>query len=57
MAMTPIPVGSGNPMVAQVKGAVSNVMTQRRRHPWLGARSRDEFLSLVSNSAFESSHP
>ena len=26
MAMTPIPVGSGNPMVAQVKGAVSNVM-------------------------------
>lgn len=26
MAMTPIPVGSGNPMVAQMKGAVSNVM-------------------------------
>lgn len=26
MAMTPIPVGSGNPIVAQVKGAVSNVM-------------------------------
>lgn len=42
---------------AGTAGAVSNVMTQRRRHPWLGARSRDEFLSLVSNSAFESSHP
>ena len=26
MAMTPIPVGSGNPIVAQMKGAVSNVM-------------------------------
>ena len=26
MAMTPIPVGSGNPIVAQMKGAVSNVL-------------------------------
>lgn len=30
-------------------GAISNVMTQRRRHPWFNGRSRDDFLGLASD--------
>jgi sulfur dioxygenase len=33
---------------AGTAGAVSNVMTQKRRHPWFEGRSRDDFLSLVA---------
>lgn len=33
---------------AGATGAVSNVMTQRRHHPWFGGRSRDEFLSCIA---------
>lgn len=31
-------------------GSVSNVMSQKRLHPWFEGRSRDEFLSLVAAS-------
>lgn len=35
---------------AGAAGAVSNVMTQKRRHPWFEGRSRDDFLSQVATS-------
>lgn len=33
---------------AGASGAVSNVMTQKRCHPWFGGRSRDDFLSCIA---------
>jgi hypothetical protein len=33
---------------AQRSRAVSNVMEQRRWHPWFGAAGRDEFLARVA---------
>ena len=33
---------------AGAAGVVSNVLTQKRHHPWFGARSRDDFLSLAA---------
>lgn len=33
---------------ADAPGAVSNVMTQKRRHPWFDGRSRDDFISRVT---------
>jgi glyoxylase-like metal-dependent hydrolase (beta-lactamase superfamily II) len=42
---------------ARQSRAVSNVLEQRRWHPWFGGASRDEFLARVQLITHEECHP